>query len=61
MPNSWFYYRKSGSNERDASFQKFLSRLELCGDEQTPEDVFLELMDAGLADVSDDGYGIKQL
>lgn len=60
-PNAWFYYRKSGSNERDASFQKFLSRLELCGDNQTPEDIFLELMDAGLVDVSDDGYGIKQL
>ncbi|MEO0837426.1 MAG: hypothetical protein AAF063_00790 [Cyanobacteria bacterium J06643_5] len=60
-PNTWFYYRKSGSNERDASFQKFLSRLELCGDDQTPEDIFLELMDAGLADVSDDGYGIKRL
>jgi hypothetical protein len=59
--NTWFYYRKSGRNERDASFQKFLSRLELCGDDQTPEDVFLELMDAGLVDVSDNGYGIKRL
>lgn len=60
-PQTWFYYRKSGTNDRDASFQKFLSRLELCGDDQTPEDIFLELMDADLVDVSDDGYGIKIL